>query len=106
MGLSPTQISLRHVGNACSLCCSKHLFSVFFYCLSCFSRLWAKSGRTVDTTELLNLALCYHQHKITEHAESDALASELVCFYKNRDGAERSCCRKSWKSCLRSKNLQ
>lgn len=80
MGLSPTQISLRHVGNACSLCCSKHLFSVFFYCM--FSRLWPKYGRTIDATELLNLALCYHQHKIAEHAESNALASGLCVFTK------------------------
>lgn len=54
------------------------LFQVSFLCVLLFSVLTlkalAKDWRA--SLLLLNLALCYHQHKLTEHAERDALASE------------------------------
>jgi len=54
------------------------LFQVSFLCVLLFSVLTLKALAKdwKASLLLLNLALCYHQHKLTEHAERDALASE------------------------------
>lgn len=79
--------------------------SIFvFFCSVLTLKALAKDWKA--SLLLLNLALCCHQCKLTEHAERDVLASEEVCFGKNGHGAQRSCCRNCWNIRLRSKSLQ